>query len=90
MLGQDAPTFIELGPGRDRGRGAVLRAGPGRWCAQELAAAAEAAADAYDGVVGGAWDRPGLRSNGSRFTVASLGRYHLHDVVHHLRDVSAG
>jgi hypothetical protein len=39
-------------------------------------------------VVGAAWDRPGLRSNGSRFTVASLGRYHLHDVVHHLRDVA--
>jgi hypothetical protein len=35
-----------------------------------------------------AWDRPGVRSNGSEFTVESLGRYHLHDVVHHLHDVA--
>ena len=34
-----------------------------------------------------AWDRRGTRSNGSVFTVESLGRYHLHDVVHHLWDV---
>ena len=33
------------------------------------------------------WERPGRRSNGSFFTVASLGRYQLHDVVHHLVDV---
>ena len=31
--------------------------------------------------------RRGTRSNGSVFTVDSLGRYHLHDVVHHLWDV---
>ena len=37
---------------------------------------------------GAAWDRDGVRSGGSRFTVASLGRYHLHDVVHHLWDVT--
>jgi hypothetical protein len=29
-----------------------------------------------------------VRSNGSEFTVESLGRYHLHDVVHHLHDVT--
>ncbi len=56
----------------------------------ELVQAAAAAADAYEQVPGPAWDRVGLRSGGSRFTVASLGRYHLHDVVHHLRDVPAG
>lgn len=33
------------------------------------------------------WQRAGLRSNGSAFTVASIGRYHLHDVLHHLWDV---
>ena len=31
--------------------------------------------------------RAGHRSNGSEFTVETLGRYHLHDVVHHLWDV---
>ena len=34
-----------------------------------------------------AWQRRGLRSDGSEFTVETLGRYHLHDVVHHLYDV---
>ena len=34
------------------------------------------------------WQRAGRRSNGSLFTVETLGRYHLHDVVHHLWDVS--
>ena len=33
------------------------------------------------------WQRTGRRSNGSAFTVETLGRYHLHDVVHHLWDV---
>lgn len=32
-------------------------------------------------------ERPGYRSDGAAFTVASLARYHLHDVVHHTWDV---
>jgi hypothetical protein len=56
--------------------------------ATALTAAAEQVASAYDSVTGDAWDRRGTRSNGSVFTVASLGRYHLHDVVHHLQDVN--
>lgn len=36
------------------------------------------------------WTRPGRRSDGSVFTVESIGRYFLHDVVHHLHDVKAG
>ncbi|QYJ05282.1 maleylpyruvate isomerase N-terminal domain-containing protein [Nocardioides panacisoli] len=52
-----------------------------------LAAAAERVAAAYDAVPATAWERTGLRSNGSHFTLAGLGRYHLHDVVHHLWDV---
>ena len=35
------------------------------------------------------WDRAGTRSNGSQFTVLTLGQYFLHDVVHHLHDVHA-
>jgi hypothetical protein len=88
MLEQDMPTFANWDQDAtavEERYGEQQPAG----VADELAAAAEAAADAYDRVVGAAWDRPGLRSNGSRFTVASLGRYHLHDVVHHLRDVAA-
>ncbi|GAA3810290.1 DinB family protein [Nocardioides panacisoli] len=53
----------------------------------ELLEEAERVAAAYDAVEGAAWERTGTRSNGSTFTVESLGRYHLHDVVHHLWDV---
>jgi len=53
---------------------------------QLLTAAAEAAS-VFGGVPDAAWSRPGRRSNGSVFTVDTLARYFVHDVVHHLHDV---
>jgi hypothetical protein len=55
----------------------------------EMCASARRYADRYDTVDTLDWARPGQRSNGSQFTVESLGRYSLHDVVHHLWDVGA-
>jgi hypothetical protein len=55
--------------------------------AAELAAAAENFATAYAGVTGTQWDRAGLRSNGSAFTVESFAGYALHDLEHHRVDV---
>ena len=55
----------------------------------DLLDAAEAVAERYESVPPDAWDRGGSRSDGSRFTVASIGRYHLHDIVHHAWDVRA-
>jgi len=55
--------------------------------AVELSQAAAAVAATYSSVAPDQWERPGRRSNGSVFTVESMGPYHLHDVVHHLRDV---
>jgi hypothetical protein len=55
----------------------------------EMDAAAREVAGRYDAVPADGWGRSGRRSNGSRFTVASLGAYHLHDVVHHLWDVTS-
>ncbi|MDO7866983.1 DinB family protein [Nocardioides jiangxiensis] len=55
--------------------------------AAELVEAAAHVASIYDGVHGDQWSRPGTRSNGSVFTVDTIGRYHLHDDVHHLDDV---
>ena len=54
----------------------------------DLAASAEEFAAIVDTVADDAWERPGLRTNGSRFTVDSLVRYQLHDVVHHLTDIT--
>jgi hypothetical protein len=53
----------------------------------ELAEAAAEVAAIYAGVGADQWQRPGRRSNGSVFTVETLGVYHLHDVHHHLRDI---
>lgn len=58
-----------------------------RHVARQVVDAAEAVAARYAGVSGEAWQRPGRRSNGSVFTVDTLARYHVHDVVHHLWDV---
>lgn len=55
--------------------------------ADELAAAAEDAAAVIEAVSGDTWQRRGIRSNGSEFTVATLAVYFLHDVDHHLHDV---
>lgn len=55
----------------------------------ELARAADVLAADYEAVADDAWDRRGRRSNGSRFTVRTLGVYLLHDVLHHVHDVGA-
>jgi adenosylmethionine-8-amino-7-oxononanoate aminotransferase len=44
-------------------------------------------ADLFDSVVGEQWQRRGLRSDGSAFTVATLAQYLMHDPVHHVWDV---
>jgi len=61
-----------------------------RALADAIPASAGELADDYDEVHGDAWQRRGLRSNGSHFTVLTLGRYCLHDLVHHLHDVGSG
>ena len=57
--------------------------------ADELSRAAEQIARRFDAVPATAWDRTGVRSDGSAFTVESLARYFIHDPVHHLHDVGA-
>jgi hypothetical protein len=55
--------------------------------ATELAIAANMVADRFDGVTGSQWSHRGVRSNGSLFTVETLGQYMAHDLVHHVWDV---
>lgn len=55
--------------------------------ASELNAAAQHNAGLWAAVTEDEWNRPGTRSNGSKFTLDTLGRYQLHDLRHHLHDV---
>jgi hypothetical protein len=55
--------------------------------AAELSDAATAIADAFGTVDGEQWDRPGRRSDGASYTVASFAKYLIHDPIHHLWDV---
>jgi hypothetical protein len=87
MLAEDDPLFADWDQDEaaDRGRYGDQDAAT---VAVELVDAAAVAAGLYGSVSGARWDRPGRRSNGSVFTTLSLARYHLHDVEHHLFDVS--
>ena len=55
--------------------------------ADEIGTAAAEFALAYGAVQGDQWNRRGLRSNGSAFTVESFAAYALHDLEHHRVDV---
>jgi hypothetical protein len=59
-----------------------------RAVAAQLRRSGEVIAERFASVTEAEWQRPSRRSNGSRFTVESFGRYFLHDLVHHLHDVS--
>lgn len=84
----DDPEFENWDQDAAAERGRYAECDPAR-VGVELEEAAAEAATLYADVPEDAWSRPARRSNGSRFTLASLGRYHLHDVVHHLHDVGA-
>lgn len=58
--------------------------------AAELAAAVDVVAGAFAAVPDDEHDRAALRSNGSAFTIDSMARYFLHDLVHHAHDVERG
>ena len=88
MLDEDEPTFANW----DQDATAVendYASQDAAVVAVELLEAAGTVAGTYASVTDATKDRPGLRSNGDRFTVETLGSYHLHDVVHHLHDVGA-
>ncbi len=87
MLQHDAPTFANWDQDETALSERYWQQDPARVSAQ-IAAAGEGAAVAFGAVRGEQWQRTGIRSNGSQFTVATLGEYFLHDLVHHQWDVS--
>ena len=87
MLTEDAPTFANW----DQDQTAIDD-DYGSQDPSEVASAvvtgADEVASLYAAVRDDQWDRSGTRSNGDGFTVDTLARYHLHDLVHHAHDVS--
>lgn len=88
MLSQEDPTFDNW----DQDATAVAE----RYGEQDpvavrdaLTEAGERVAASFDAIRPDQLARTGRRSDGARFTVASFGRYFLHDVVHHLHDIRA-
>ena len=87
MLEQDEPRFDNW----DQDRTAVEQdygSHDPATVAKEVVAAADRVAATYENVGGEQWQRTGIRSDGTVFTVDTLARYQLHDLVHHAHDVS--
>jgi SAM-dependent methyltransferase len=87
MLAEDDPEFANWDQDRTAAEQDYGSQDPAA-VARELAEAAERAATTYEQVRDVEWGRSGRRSNGSAFTVDSIARYHLHDLVHHVHDVA--
>ena len=88
MLTQDYPTFANWDQDAEAREQRYAHQDP-QTVALELAEAASTLADLFDAVTPADLGRAGERSNGSVFTVGTLGQYYLHDVVHHVHDVGA-
>lgn len=88
MLDEDEPTFANWDQDATAVESQYGNQDPAT-VAVELIEAAGTVAGIYATVDDATKDRRGYRSNGSVFSVESLGSYHLHDVVHHLHDVGA-
>ncbi|MBA0046888.1 DinB family protein [Mycobacteroides sp. LB1] len=87
MLDEDNPLFENWDQDRTAIEDRYSDQNPAT-VAAELAAAGEAIAAAFAKVPQSSLSRHGRRSNGSVFTVETLGLYFMHDPVHHLHDVS--
>lgn len=88
MLQQNDPPFDNWDQDAAAVEGAYAEQSPLTVAAQ-IGPAADALATRFDTVPDDAWTRTGRRSNGSTFTVLTLGQYCLHDLIHHAYDVGA-
>jgi len=94
MLDEDGPEFDNWDQDGAAAQGDYGLQDPAEVGTAMVERAAEAAV-VYASVPEDGWQRTGRRKagpdvegSGSEFTVERIGRYHLHDVVHHLWDVT--
>lgn len=86
MLKQDDPLWANWDQDRTAVESKYWEQDPAT-VAKELALAAVAILATFAEVKDSQWQRPGRRSDGSEFTVDTLGRYFMHDLVHHVHDI---
>jgi hypothetical protein len=86
MLAEDGPHYLNW----DQDQAAI----DADYAAQDAAAVADELvvdgaklANLFDAVEVEQWERTGFRSDGAAFTVDTISRYFLHDIVHHVMDV---
>lgn len=89
MLAEDDPLFANWDQDVTAVEDAYLSQDPGQ-VADELIAAAETLAAAFERVTDEQQTRPGRRSDGASFTIETFTRYFLHDPVHHVWDIEQG
>ena len=87
MLTEDEPTFANWNQDETAISAGYAEADPEQ-VADELEAAAQTFVARLSALEPNQLSRRGRRSDGAEFTVASFGQYFLHDVVHHLWDVT--
>lgn len=87
MLTRDDAAFADWDQDEAARTGAYAEQDPER-VAEDLEAAAQRLVSQVAEIEARAWERRGTRSNGSVFTVETFLQYVLHDVVHHLWDVT--
>ena len=86
MLTTDAPLFANWDQDETAIASRYVDQSPPA-VSKEIMAEASALADAFDAVQDDQWTRGGSRSDGVQFTVESLARYLMHDLLHHWHDV---
>ena len=87
ILTADEPRFDDWDQDAAAVEGRYREQDPAR-VAGELTQACEQLAVAFEAVPPQALERGGTRADGVRFTVTSLGRYLVHELVHHAHDVT--
>lgn len=86
MRSEDTPTFRNWN-GEEAAVAEDYNARDPESVASDYAIATARAAELFDSLGEDAWHRAGVRSDGMRFTIASLADYWLHEIQHHLADV---
>ncbi len=86
VLAEDAPEFANWDQDESAVHGRYGEQDP-HLVARQVAEDADGLAAAFAHARDDDWRRTGTRSDGSRFTLLTLGQYALHDLAHHLWDV---